>query len=97
MITSLIFQDGDQRLEIECPNGGAARALMARIEGHFPAPDKDVIVRREIHTTAFSIDRVLETFNGGEDTFGREMKDKAKVKIVRIPDPGSVAGSYFQQ
>lgn len=94
MITTLVFQEGDQRLEIECPDGGTARALLARVQGREPAPES-VRVKREI-TVAVPHDRALEVFNGDDDRFMRDMRDCADIKIVHVPDPGSVAGRYTE-
>lgn len=94
MITTLVFQEGDQRLEIECPDGGSARALLARVEG-MEVQSHRVRVVREIGTRC-PHDRVLDVFNGDDDKFMRDMRDRAQIKIVHVPDPGSVAGRYAE-
>lgn len=97
MITTLIFKEGERRLEIECPDGHIARAFLARVQGH-ESHGARAQVKREISVTHGVVghDRVLEIFNCDDDKFMRDMRDRANVKIVHVPDPGSVAGRYHE-
>lgn len=97
MITTLVIREGNQRLEIECPDGNAARALLARCAGH-NIIGESTRTKREIEIPMMH-DRVLEVFNGDDDKFMREMRDRTQVKIQSVVerDPGSVAGNYWDE
>jgi hypothetical protein len=99
MITTLVFRQGNQRLEFEFPSGLDARVFLTRCqldgEGGLSPLRESVQIRREIKVE-MSHDHVLDVFNTDDDNFMRIVRDKASIKTqtVHEPDPGSVSGRY---
>jgi hypothetical protein len=93
MRTRLIFHEGTNRLEITVADGRMARGFLRRWAMPSLRERKETI--REIHVSGVEHETVLEEFNRGDDTTAMALRDDADVKIVNVPDPGSVSGSFF--
>lgn len=94
MKTKLVFHDGNNRLEIECPDGRMARQFIQRYLQ--PGYTETVEVVREIHRLA-PASEIIEAFNSDDDTFARNLRQHANIRVqaVKVKDPGSVAGHFF--